>query len=116
MTRKERTLRDLEGVTLATPGELTTATATLRLAMPGVRLRMFNKVSDTIEKELAAPTYTVVYDKLKLNAYVHSAQLEVPPKAGRQWVKSSSRVRHSSTRRTWTWRRSERSRARGSRG
>ena len=27
--------------------------------------------------------YTVVYDKLKLNAYVHTAQLEVPPKAGR---------------------------------
>ncbi|HEY4368220.1 MAG TPA: alpha-2-macroglobulin [Steroidobacteraceae bacterium] len=48
-----------------------------------VRLRMFDRVTDKIEKELAAPAYTVVYDKLKLNAYVHSAQLEVPPKAGR---------------------------------
>ncbi|HEY5760936.1 MAG TPA: alpha-2-macroglobulin [Steroidobacter sp.] len=48
-----------------------------------VKLKMFNKVTDTIEKELTAPTYTVIYDKLKLNAFVHSAQLEVPPKAGR---------------------------------
>ena len=48
-----------------------------------VRLQMFDRVTDKIEKELAAPTHTVVYDKLKLNAYVHSAQLEVPPKAGR---------------------------------
>ena len=37
VTRKEMTLRDLEGLTIATPGELTTATATLRLAVPGVR-------------------------------------------------------------------------------
>jgi alpha-2-macroglobulin len=48
-----------------------------------VRLRMFDRVTDKIEKELTAPTHSVVYDKLKLNAYVHSAQLEVPPKAGR---------------------------------
>jgi uncharacterized protein YfaS (alpha-2-macroglobulin family) len=48
-----------------------------------VRLRMFDRVTDSTEKELATPAYTVVYDKLKLNAYVHSAQLEVPPKAGR---------------------------------
>ena len=48
-----------------------------------VRLKMFNKVTDTIEKELAEPKFSVIYDKLKLNAFVHSAQLEVPPKAGR---------------------------------
>jgi uncharacterized protein YfaS (alpha-2-macroglobulin family) len=48
-----------------------------------VKLKMFNKVTDTIEKELTAPAFTVIYDKLKLNAFVHSAQLEVPPKAGR---------------------------------
>src|SRR4030095_832383 len=34
-------------------------------------------------KELAAPTFMVTYDKLKLNAYVHSGQVEVPAKAGR---------------------------------
>ena len=48
-----------------------------------VQLRMFDRVTDKIEKELAPPAWNVVYDKLKLNAYVHSAQLEVPPKAGR---------------------------------
>lgn len=48
-----------------------------------VQLRMFDRVTDKIEKELSAPSFTVVYDKLKLNAYVHSAQLQVPPKAGR---------------------------------
>ena len=48
-----------------------------------VRLKMFERVTDKTEKELSAPAHTVVYDKLKLNAYVHSAQLEVPPKAGR---------------------------------
>jgi len=48
-----------------------------------VRLRMFDRVSDKIEKELRAPGYTVVYDKLKLNAYVHSVQLDIPSKAGR---------------------------------
>ena len=48
-----------------------------------VRLRMFDRVTDKTEKELAEPEYTIVYDKLKLNAFVHSAQLEVPPKAGR---------------------------------
>lgn len=51
-----------------------------------VRLRMFDRVTDAIEKELKAPAHTIVYDKLKLNAYVHSAQLEVPPKAGRLQV------------------------------
>lgn len=48
-----------------------------------VRLKMFDRVTDKIEKELAEPQFTVIYDKLKLNAFVHSAQLEVPPKAGR---------------------------------
>ncbi|HEY6641102.1 alpha-2-macroglobulin [Povalibacter sp.] len=48
-----------------------------------VRLQMFDRVTDKTEKELAAPAHTIVYDKLKLNAYVHSAQLEVPPKSGR---------------------------------
>jgi hypothetical protein len=48
-----------------------------------VRLQMFDKITDTSEKELAAPKHTIVYDQLKLNAYIHSEQLEVPPKAGR---------------------------------
>jgi alpha-2-macroglobulin len=48
-----------------------------------VKLAMFERVNDKIEKELAAPTFTVTYDKLKLNAYVHSGQVEVPAKSGR---------------------------------
>ncbi len=58
-----------------------------------VKLKMFNKVTDTIEKELTAPAFTVIYDKLKLNAFVHSAQLEVPPKAGRLQI--TGRARHA---------------------
>lgn len=58
-----------------------------------VRLRMFDRVNDTTEKELAAPTFSVVYDKLKLNAFVHSAQLEVPAKSGRLNVSIASGVR-----------------------
>lgn len=48
-----------------------------------VRLKMFERVNDKIERELTAPMFTVTYDKLKLNAYVHSGQVEVPAKAGR---------------------------------
>jgi uncharacterized protein YfaS (alpha-2-macroglobulin family) len=60
-----------------------------------VRLRMFDKVTDTQEKELKAPGHTVVYDKLKLNAYIHSAQLEVPPKARRLEIVIEPGVRAS---------------------
>jgi uncharacterized protein YfaS (alpha-2-macroglobulin family) len=48
-----------------------------------VKLQMFDRVSDKIEKELAVPQHTIVFDKLKLNAHIHSAELEIPPKAGR---------------------------------
>jgi uncharacterized protein YfaS (alpha-2-macroglobulin family) len=48
-----------------------------------IRLKMFDRVTDTRERELAPPTHTVVYDKLKLNAYIHTAELEIPPKRGR---------------------------------
>lgn len=48
-----------------------------------IKLQMFDKVTDKIEKELRAPGYTVIYDKLKLNAFVHTDRLEVPDKAGR---------------------------------
>ncbi|HWW79720.1 MAG TPA: alpha-2-macroglobulin [Steroidobacteraceae bacterium] len=36
-----------------------------------------------MEKERGKPAFTVVYDKLHLNAYIHSSQLEVPQKTGR---------------------------------
>ena len=47
-----------------------------------IRMRMYERITDTIAKELDAPTYTVVYDKLKMNAYIHSGQLEIPRKSG----------------------------------
>ena len=37
VSRKPLVVKDLDGMTIATPGELTTATATLRLAVPGAR-------------------------------------------------------------------------------
>lgn len=58
-----------------------------------VRLRMFDKITDKTEKELTTPKHSIVYDQLKLNAYVHSEQLEVPPKAGRLQLTIESGVR-----------------------
>jgi uncharacterized protein YfaS (alpha-2-macroglobulin family) len=58
-----------------------------------IELSMFDRVTDTIEKELAAPSHHVVYDKHKLNAYLHTSQLEVPPKAGRLQIKIAPGVR-----------------------
>lgn len=51
-----------------------------------IRLRLYERVTDKIEKELAPPPYTVVYDKLKLQAHVHSGALDIPPKAARLQV------------------------------
>ena len=48
-----------------------------------IALKMFDRVTDTSERELAPPAHTVVYDKLKLNAYIHTGELEIPPKRGR---------------------------------
>ncbi len=48
-----------------------------------VSLTLFERVTDTMEKERGKPAFTVVYDKLHLNAYIHSSQLEVPQKTGR---------------------------------
>jgi len=48
-----------------------------------VRLKMFDRVSDTIEKEMTMPGHTVVFDKLRMNAHIHSAEIEIPAKAGR---------------------------------
>jgi uncharacterized protein YfaS (alpha-2-macroglobulin family) len=58
-----------------------------------VRLQMFDKVTDKSEKELAAPKHSIVYDQHKLNAYIHSDQLEVPPKAGRLQLTIDAGVR-----------------------
>jgi hypothetical protein len=48
-----------------------------------VNLKMFTRETDTLETEMDAPKFTVVYDKLKLNAFIHSDKLSVPPKEAR---------------------------------
>ena len=48
-----------------------------------VSLTLFERVTDTMEQERSKTPFTVIYDKLHLNAYIHSAQLAVPEKTGR---------------------------------
>ena len=49
-----------------------------------ISLKLYGKVNDEREQEQSpAPGFTVTYDKLKLHAYVQSAQLAVLPKGGR---------------------------------
>ncbi|HEY0342362.1 MAG TPA: MG2 domain-containing protein, partial [Steroidobacteraceae bacterium] len=48
-----------------------------------VSLTLFERLTDTMEKDHGKAPFTVVYDKLHLNAYIHSSQLEVPQKTGR---------------------------------
>ncbi|HEY8538145.1 MAG TPA: MG2 domain-containing protein, partial [Steroidobacteraceae bacterium] len=58
-----------------------------------VRLQMFDRLTDTREKELAAPKYTIVYDKPKLTAHIHTESLEVPQKSGRLQITIEPGVR-----------------------
>lgn len=48
-----------------------------------VELRMFNRLTDEQEEDLGPAPFSVVYDKLKLNAYIHSGKLQTPDKSGR---------------------------------
>ncbi len=48
-----------------------------------IELRMFDRVNDAIEKELGKTAFTVVYDALRLNAHIHSTELQMPNKSGR---------------------------------
>jgi 1,4-dihydroxy-6-naphthoate synthase len=52
VSRKPLAVKDLESMTIACPGELTTATATLRLAVPGVRCehRPFDEILPAIKR------------------------------------------------------------------
>ena len=58
-----------------------------------VSLTLFERVTDTMEKENGKTPFTVVYDKLHLNAYIHSSQLAVPQKAGRLAIRIAPGVR-----------------------
>lgn len=47
-----------------------------------IRLQMFERVTDHGEEDRGATAFTVVYDKLRMNAYIHSALLAVQNKPG----------------------------------
>jgi hypothetical protein len=61
-----------------------------------IELKMFDRITDSREKPLKAPTFHVVYDKHKLNAYVHTAQLDVPAKAGRLEIRIDAGIEAAS--------------------
>jgi alpha-2-macroglobulin len=48
-----------------------------------VSLKLFERVTDAMEKDQGKTPFTVIYDKLHLHAYIHSSQLQVPEKVGR---------------------------------
>lgn len=52
-----------------------------------VSLRMFERVTDTREEDRGAAPFTIVYDRLRVNAYIHSALLPVQNKSGRLRVR-----------------------------
>ena len=58
-----------------------------------VNLRLFERVTDTLEEDRGATPFTVIYDKLKLNAYIHSAQLAVQNESGRLRIRIEPGVR-----------------------
>lgn len=58
-----------------------------------IRLRMYNRIADDQEQKLGDVPYTVQYDKLRLNAYIHSETLTIPPKQGRLSIEIDSGLR-----------------------
>jgi len=48
-----------------------------------IGLKLLDKIADGQEKDLGPVAYQVTYDKLKLEAYIASGQLQVPQKEGR---------------------------------
>jgi len=48
-----------------------------------ISLTLFERITDSLEKERNKTPFTVIYDKQRLNAYIHSGQLAVPEKMGR---------------------------------
>jgi uncharacterized protein YfaS (alpha-2-macroglobulin family) len=58
-----------------------------------VSLTLFERVTDTMEKERGKTAFTVLYDKQRLNAYIHSSQLAVPDKRGRLAIRIEPGVR-----------------------
>ena len=58
-----------------------------------INLTLFERVTDTIEKQTGKTPFTVIYDKLRLTAYIHSALLAVQNKEGRLQIRIEPGVR-----------------------
>ena len=58
-----------------------------------VSLLLYERVTRTIEKKRGPVEFTVLYDKRRLNAHVHTRQLAVPAKNGRLAVRVEPGVR-----------------------
>jgi uncharacterized protein YfaS (alpha-2-macroglobulin family) len=58
-----------------------------------INLTLFERVTDTIDKDAGRTPFTVIYDKLKLTAYIHSALLAVQNKEGRLRIRIEPGVR-----------------------
>ncbi len=58
-----------------------------------VSLKLFERVTDTMEKDQGKTPFTVIYDKLRLHAYIHSSQLQVPEKVGRLAIRIEAGLR-----------------------
>lgn len=58
-----------------------------------INLTLFERVTDTIEKETGKTPFTVIYDKLRLTAYIHSALIAVQNKEGRLRIRIEPGVR-----------------------
>jgi uncharacterized protein YfaS (alpha-2-macroglobulin family) len=58
-----------------------------------ISLRLHERVTNTIDTDLGTTPFTVVYDKLRLNAYIHSSQIAVQNKAGWLGIRIDAGVR-----------------------
>jgi len=58
-----------------------------------INLTLFERITDTIEKDAGKAPFTVIYDKLRLTAYIHSALLAVQNKEGRLRIRIEPGVR-----------------------
>jgi len=58
-----------------------------------INLTLFERVTDTIEKDTGKTPFTVIYDKLRLTAYIHSGLLAVQNKQGRLRIRIEPGVR-----------------------
>ena len=57
-----------------------------------IALNLFERITAKMEQDRGKTSFTVIYDKQRLHAYIHSAQLAVPEKMGRLAIRIDSGV------------------------